>query len=93
MTRYQDGINCQVRKQAIEFFGNDNVQETELRMGAEDFGYYSQVVPGCFFRLGVGNKNKGIVSGVHTPTFNVDESSIALGMEMMAWLGATVKPQ
>ncbi|HEX6180763.1 MAG TPA: M20 family metallopeptidase [Chitinophagaceae bacterium] len=86
-----EALNSQARKQAIEFFGNDNVQETELRMGAEDFGYYSQVVPGCFFRLGVGNKDKGIVSGVHTPTFNVDESSIALGMEMMAWLGATIE--
>lgn len=87
-----EALNTQVREQAIELLGNERVQETELRMGAEDFGYYSQVVPGCFFRLGVGNAAKGIVSGVHTPTFNVDESAIQLGIEMMSWLGATVQP-
>ena len=60
-------------------------------MGAEDFGYYSQVIPGCFYRLGSANQSKGITSGVHTPTFNVDEDAITLGAGMMAWLGATVE--
>jgi hippurate hydrolase len=59
-------------------------------MGAEDFGYYTQVIPGCFYRLGVMNQLKGISAGVHTPTFNIDESAIEIGMGMMAWLGATV---
>jgi len=58
-------------------------------MGAEDFAYYSHQVPGCFFRLGAGNKAKGISIGVHTPTFNIDESAIEIGMGMMALLGAT----
>ncbi|HYF31417.1 MAG TPA: M20 family metallopeptidase [Chitinophagaceae bacterium] len=88
-----EALNAQVRDQAIAYFGDDRVKETELRMGAEDFGYYSQVVPGCFFRLGVGNASKGITSGVHTPTFNVDESAIELGMQIMAWLGATLVPE
>ena len=76
---------------ARDYAGDDNILETELRMGAEDFGYYSQMIPGCFFRLGVGNEAAGITSGVHTPTFNIDESAIEQGMGMMAWLGATVK--
>lgn len=76
---------------AIEYAGSENVEETELRMGAEDFGYYSQVIPGCFYRLGSANQSKGITSGVHTPTFNVDEDAITLGAGMMAWLGATVE--
>ncbi len=76
------------RKQAEEYMGAANVEETELRMGAEDFAYYSHQVPACFFRLGAGNKAKGITSGVHTPTFNIDESAIEIGMGMMAWLGA-----
>lgn len=84
-------LNTLARKQAASFMGESNVLETELRMGAEDFGYYSQVIPGCFFRLGVMNKEKGITSGVHTPTFNVDESAIETGMGIMAWLGATVE--
>ena len=75
---------------AKEYMGTDNVPETELRMGAEDFGYYTQHVPGCFFRLGVRNETEGIVHNVHTPFFNIDESAIETGMGMMAWLGASL---
>jgi len=75
-------------KKAEEYMGAENVEETELRMGAEDFAYYSHLVPACFFRLGAGNKEKGITSGVHTPTFNIDERAIEIGVGMMAWLGA-----
>lgn len=73
-------------KKAGEYLGESNVEETELRMGAEDFAYYSHQVPACFFRLGAGNKLKGITSGVHTPTFNIDENAIEIGMGMMAWV-------
>ncbi len=77
-------------KQADMFMGKENIQETEMRMGAEDFGYYTQVIPGCFFRLGVRNEAKGIVHNVHTPLFDIDERAIEIGMGNMAWLGATV---
>ena len=73
---------------AETYMGKENVPETEMRMGAEDFGYYTQVIPGCFFRLGVRNELAGIISNVHTPTFNIDERAIETGMGMMAWLGA-----
>jgi hippurate hydrolase len=72
---------------ADEYMGKENVEETEKRMGAEDFGYYSQVIPGCFFRLGVRNEQAGIVHNVHTPLFNIDEKAITHGVGMMAWLG------
>jgi amidohydrolase len=75
------------RKMAEEYAGRENVQETEIRMGSEDFGYYTQEIPGCFYRLGVMNVAKGITSGVHTPTFDIDESAIEKGMGMMAWFG------
>ena len=71
---------------AASYAGAENISETELRMGAEDFGYYSHLIPGCFFRLGVGNKEKNISSGVHTPTFDIDERAIQHGIGMMAWL-------
>lgn len=74
------------RVKAEEYAGAQHVSETELRMGAEDFGYYSQLIPGCFFRLGVGNNEKNINSNVHTPTFNIDEAAIEHGIGMMAWL-------
>ncbi|HVY75595.1 MAG TPA: M20 family metallopeptidase [Puia sp.] len=78
------------RNKAEEYIGKDNVMETEVRMGAEDFGYYTQEIPGCFYRLGVMNQARGITSSVHTPTFNIDESAIETGMGMMAWLGASI---
>ena len=79
------------KKIAEEFIGSDNVEETEIRMGAEDFGYYAQQIPACFYRVGVMNKELGITSGVHTPTFNIDENAIEVGMGLMAWLGTSVK--
>lgn len=89
---YNNEALHEVAKQKAEtFIGVSNVEETEKRMGAEDFGYYTQQIPGCFYRLGVMNTEKGIVSGVHTPTFNIDESAIETGMGMMAWLGSSVE--
>eukprot|EP00456_Euglypha_rotunda_P084367 TRINITY_DN84695_c0_g1_i1.p1 TRINITY_DN84695_c0_g1~~TRINITY_DN84695_c0_g1_i1.p1 ORF type:complete len:146 (+),score=3.21 TRINITY_DN84695_c0_g1_i1:35-439(+) len=76
---------------ANTYMGAENVLETEMRMGAEDFGYYTQVIPGCFYRLGVRNVDKDIVHNVHTPRFNIDERAIAIGMGMMAWLGASAQ--
>lgn len=76
---------------AQEFIGKENIEETEMRMGAEDFGYYSQLIPGCFYRLGTGNKAMGIRAGVHTPHFNIDENAIEIGMGMMAWLGSSIQ--
>ncbi len=86
-----EALNNMARAKAELYKGAANVEETEKRMGAEDFGYYTQIIPGCFYRLGVMNVEKGIVSGVHTPTFNVDESAIETGMGMMAWLGASAE--
>ena len=78
-------------QKASEFVGEPNVETTEMRMGAEDFAFYSHLIPACFYRLGVGNVSKGITANVHTPLFNIDEDAIEIGMGMMAWLGSTVK--
>jgi hippurate hydrolase len=78
------------RDLATRYIGKENMTETELRMGAEDFGYYAQKIPACFYRLGTMNTEKGITAGVHTPRFNIDESAIEHGMGMMAWLGLSV---
>jgi amidohydrolase len=84
-------LNERARKVGQEYMKDSNVEETEMRMGAEDFGYYCQEIPGCFFRLGTGNTSKGITAGVHTPKFNIDESAIETGIGMMAMLGATAE--
>ncbi|MBA2613696.1 MAG: amidohydrolase [Bacteroidetes bacterium] len=71
---------------AQNYLGNNNVEELPLRMTAEDFAFITQKVPSCFFRLGTGNKANGITSGVHTSTFNIDESALEIGIGLMAQL-------
>ena len=85
-------VTAEAMSLASDFLGAENVSETELRMGAEDFGYYAQQIPACFYRLGTMNKAKGITAGVHTPIFNIDEKAIEIGIGMMAWLGSSAKP-
>ena len=82
-------LTLMAKRRAGEYAGEGNVEETEMRMGAEDFAFYSHKIPACFFRFGVGNKEKNITSGVHTPLFNIDEAAIANGVGIMAWLGAS----
>jgi len=82
-----DNLTAVAWQLAEDFMGKENVQETEMRMGAEDFGYYTQVIPGCFYRLGVRNEAAGIIHNVHTPNFNIDEQAIETGIGMMTWLG------
>jgi hippurate hydrolase len=79
-------LSTKTRSIAEEYAGKKNVYETELRMGAEDFAYYSHKIPGCFFRLGAGNISKGITSNVHTPTFDIDEDAIKHGVGMLCWI-------
>jgi len=85
-----ENLSAVAKASAAIYAGEENVSETELRMGAEDFAFYSHLIPACFFRLGAGNKAKNITSNVHTPTFNVDERAIEKGMGMMAWLAVSV---
>jgi hippurate hydrolase len=79
-------LTLKTMQKAREYVGESNVEETEIRMGAEDFAFYSHLIPACFYRLGVGNISKGISANVHTPLFNIDEDAIEVGMGMMAWL-------
>ncbi len=73
-----------MREIAQEHLGNSRVEALPIRLTAEDFSYYSQEVPACFFRLGVRNEAKGITFGVHHPKFDIDPEALIVGMEMMA---------
>ena len=67
------------RISAGEILGEECVSEMGAIMGGEDFSYYTQVIPGCFSFLGVGNPEIGAVYGVHHPKFKVDEDALSLG--------------
>lgn len=71
---------------AKEFLGEKNVIDLPIRMTAEDFSYFANAVPSCFYRLGTGNKDKGLIHGLHTSKFNIDEDSLKIGMGLMAFL-------
>ena len=82
--------DVQLTHQAIDsakqYLGDDNVVMLEQRMTAEDFAWFAQEVPACFYRLGTGNPEKGITSPVHTDTFDVDEECLRTSTGLMAWL-------
>lgn len=84
-------LTQRARQLAEAYVDPEHVKEVDARMGAEDFAFYSQVIPACFFRLGVAPPDKGIGPTVHTPQFNIDENAIELGAGIMAWLGANVE--
>jgi len=69
------------KQAAIAYLGKENVVDLDLRMTGEDFSYYTQSMKGCFYRLGTGES-----SGLHTSTFNVNESSLELGVGLMSWI-------
>jgi amidohydrolase len=71
---------------ASAFLGPEKVTALGIWMAAEDFAYFSQAVPSCFYRLGVRNEEKGIVHSVHHPHFDIDETALPLGAGMMSWL-------
>ena len=65
-----------------ELFGEENVVElTDSSMGAEDFAFFLEHVPGAFIWLGVGD-----VSGLHTPKFAFDEEILSQGSALLAAL-------
>lgn len=53
-------------------------------MGAEDFSYYAQRVPGMIVRLGVRNEALGFVHPLHHPRFDLDEDALPLGAALLA---------
>jgi amidohydrolase len=71
---------------AVEYLGAEAVHELPIRMGAEDFGFYSLRVPACFYRIGVADRARGITSAIHTPTFDVDERALITSVGLMSWI-------
>ncbi len=79
-------LTRRIREHAIQYLGKANVVEIPMRLTAEDFAWYSQILPACFYRLGTANEDKGFHAPVHTNTFDVDEKCLETGAGLMAWL-------
>lgn len=81
----EEKLAAQLKQDAIEYLGQDNVLDEDIWMAAEDFAYYSQLADSCFYLCGVGNPEKGITSALHTPTFNIDEDALQVSTGLMAY--------
>ncbi len=82
----EEKLTERTRSFAVEYMGEENIIDLDVWMAAEDFAYYSREIDACFYRIGVSNEKKGIVSNVHTPTFDIDEEALEIGSGLMAWL-------
>lgn len=75
-----------VRRQSTALLGPDRVRDLDLWFAAEDFAFYARERPACFYILGVGNEAAGILHGLHTPRFTIDEEALRTGAATMAHL-------
>ncbi|MFZ4542985.1 MAG: M20 metallopeptidase family protein [Saprospiraceae bacterium] len=76
----------QVRRFACEYLGEAQVELLPIRMTAEDFAFYAQKIPACFYRLGTGNPSKNITAPLHTANFDIDEDSLLTGIGTMSFI-------
>jgi metal-dependent amidase/aminoacylase/carboxypeptidase family protein len=81
-----EDLTARARAAAAAYVGEENIVDLDIWMGAEDFSYYSQHTPACFYRLGTRNEARNITSYVHTPTFDIDEDALKIGPGLMAWM-------
>ena len=77
---------ARVRAAAEAYLGPENVIDLDQWLAAEDFAYFSQAAPACFYRLGTRAPDGRFGASVHTPTFDIDETALAVGPGLMAWL-------
>jgi len=80
------GLSTKMKALAIEYLGEEFVHDLPERMTAEDFSFYGREVPACFYRFGTASETSELGhSGLHTPTFDIDESALTTGAGFMAF--------
>ena len=68
---------------AHNLYGAEAVQVMKPEMGGEDFAFYLQKIPGCFYFLGMGNKETGCVYPGHSSQYRIDEDAFGVGISIM----------
>ncbi|WP_233559690.1 M20 family metallopeptidase [Taibaiella sp. KBW10] len=79
-------LHKQTKHFATDYLGTENVGDLEMRMTAEDFSFYTQEIPGCFYRLGTNKNNETFLNPVHNDHFDIDETALITGSGLMAWM-------
>ena len=86
------GMAAAFKAVACEYLGTAHVHDLDIRMTGEDFSYFANEIPGCFYRLGTASPEPGNdlgTHGLHTPRFDVDEEALKVGTGLMAYAAAT----
>jgi metal-dependent amidase/aminoacylase/carboxypeptidase family protein len=83
-----DDCTQQVHDNAVAFLGEENVEWLDLRMTAEDFSFYQQKIPSCYFRIGIHEPGTPF-SNLHRPNLIVDERSLELANGLIAYNAIT----
>ena len=79
------GMTALLRRAAGKILGAENVLELlEPSLGTDDFGYFSDMVPGCYYYIGVGNDEKGFNYPNHNPRFAADPNALSLAAAVEA---------
>ena len=81
-----EDLTERLQSEAKSFLGEQNVEPLGIWMAAEDFSYFTQEVPSCFYRLGTRNEAKKTCFSVHHPSFDVDEDALEQGCGLLAFL-------
>lgn len=68
---------------ADELYGDGTATTMDPGMGGEDFSYYLQKIPGCFYFLGMKNESLDCIYPTHSTKFRIDEDSFAVGISVM----------
>jgi len=79
-------LTNRLQGEAKDYLGETQVEDLGIWMAAEDFSYFSQAVPSCFYRLGTKNEAKNTGFSVHHPSFDVDEDALEQGCGLLAYL-------
>ena len=66
--------------------GTEHVEEFPKLMGAEDFSFFAEKVPSCFFQVGCGSDERSSWPH-HHDKFDIDERALEYGVRMMVALG------
>ncbi|XMB66906.1 M20 family metallopeptidase [Mycoplasmatota bacterium zrk1] len=90
---------CKIELEILEMYGllfNDDFVLDTLKkvhdkvviidypsLGGEDFGFFLEKAPGCMFSLGTSNKDSGLITHLHSDTFDVDTDSLVVGVDVM----------
>lgn len=77
--RNDPAMTALLRGAAGKVLGRENVRLLpEPSLGTDDFGYFSDAAPGCYYFIGVGNKEKGFTYPIHSPHFAADPAALPL---------------